>query len=109
MSKFYLIPVMTMLLISLIDNSFPAESIASGGSGNYQADYDLYIDQTVTGKGQNIEMADDAPGVTDETIFAASIVKVSPTIRTGIMSGIRAAVLLVSGSVAYWNMRRMNS
>ena len=56
-----------------------------------------------------VEMGDDATGVTEETIIAASIVKVSATIRTGIMTGILGAVLLVSGSVVYWRMRRMNS
>ena len=109
MSIFYLIPVIVVLLFSLTNNSCAADDILSGGSGNYQADYDLYIDQTVTGKGPNVEMGDDATGVTEETIIAASIVKVSATIRTGIMTGILGAVLLVSGSVVYWRMRRMNS
>jgi tetrahydromethanopterin S-methyltransferase subunit F len=118
MNKFYLISVTALLFFSLINNSDAMDSNSTVRDINYQADHDLYIDQTVTGKGQRFEMADDATGVTDaarvngsedETVLAASIVKVSATTRTGIMIGMLSAVLLVSGSLAYWRMRRMDS
>ncbi len=44
----------------------------------------------------------------DDTILTASFMKVSATTNAGLLLGILGGMLLVSGSITFWRMRKMN-
>ncbi|HOT46919.1 MAG TPA: hypothetical protein PLM53_07340 [Spirochaetota bacterium] len=65
MNNFCLIPVIALLVFLFIKDNHAADSITTAGDNNFQPVHDLYVDQTITDKGQSNEVADDATGVTD--------------------------------------------
>lgn len=115
MNRYFLIPVIVLLLFASNRSGYTSGTTPLGGDStfqnNYQANHDLYIDQAVKIRGSARDFTNDADrlsGTEDDSILPASIRRVSATVNAGILVGILTVVILVSGSITYMKNRKMN-
>jgi hypothetical protein len=121
MKKYCLILAIVLILFSYM-SGYSEDNVNNGSDFSQQVaiqfDHDLFLNQAVNGASLRGNETSDAPIVPDadrmnntedDTILAASLMKVSSTTKTRILLGVLTVMLLVSGSVTYWRKRKMNS